>query len=73
MPILGMSDGRAFTDYRPHSLYMSELYKNNNLQTNRDFIEFMKANKIETKEVPDCSYKSCPVCQETLEWKPKFK
>jgi hypothetical protein len=73
MPIYAMNDGRAFTEYRPHGMFMSDLYSKHNLTSHRDFMTFMKNNTIEQKEIPDCSQKTCPVCQETLDWKPNFK
>lgn len=68
-----MSDGRVFTEYRPHGMFMSDLYSKYNLRSHKDFIDYIKANdNIEAKEIPDCAYKTCPVCKETLDWKPNF-
>lgn len=41
MPLPGMSDGRAFTDYRPSCEINAELMEENNITNNRDYRKFI--------------------------------
>lgn len=71
MPIFPINDSRSFTNYKPHSMYMTELYQKYNLSNHRDFINFMNTNTLEIPSEPQgCTTKTCPVCKEAVEWKP---
>lgn len=78
-----MSDARAFTSYEPNCQMYSNLQKQYAPKsTQDDFRGYLQANADKIMEAlakqtfeygADCSKKSCPVCKESLDWKPQQK
>jgi hypothetical protein len=76
MPKFVSEDGRQFTDYSPSCSLNQFLQQKYNVTNSHEYRYFLQRHAEQVmKDMANCDPKSdcsfCPVCEKTLEWKPK--
>lgn len=72
-----MSDGREFTDYNAACLLNEMIQKKYKITNSHQYRQFLQQNSDDVrKALADCDTKRdckvCPICDQTLAWKPKL-